>query len=115
MIRTKTFPRFRALTTLAMLFAPVVAPGQSVLPIDPQPADMPAPGAFTVTTISYQGSATSLVTGHGKTFGRIGGDFFSYDSATPGNLTVNFTTAPLQSILGVDNSSGAYVGQTFNS
>jgi hypothetical protein len=50
-----------------------------------------------------------------KTFGRIGGDFFSYDSATPGNLTVNFTTAPLQSILGVDNSSGAYVGQTLNS
>jgi len=115
MNRTKAFPLFSALTAFAMLLAPGVAPGQSVLPIDPQPADMPAPGAFTVTTISYQGSATALVSGHGKTFGRIGGDFFSYDSATPGTLTVNFTTAPLQSILGVDNSSGAYVGQTLNS
>ena len=74
MIGTKTFPLFRALTTLAMLLAPIIAHGQSVIPIDPQPADMPAPGAFTVTTVSYQGSATSLVTGHGKTFGRIGGD-----------------------------------------
>ena len=102
-----------------MLLAPVVARSQSVLPIDPQPADMPAPGAFTVTIISYQGAATSLVTGHGKTFGRIGGDLFSYDSATPGTITVNFAN-PIQlqfgdspqSILAVDASSGAYVGQS---
>ena len=78
MDRTKTF--FYSLTALVMGLAPIVAFGQSVLPIDPQPADMPAPGPFTVTTISYQGSATTLVTGHGKTFGKIGGDFFPMTS-----------------------------------
>jgi len=81
---------------------------------------MPPPGVFSVTTIDYLGyDSSALVTGGGKTFGLVDGLPFSFDAATPDQLTVNFAypfeiqfgDGP-QSVYAVDSTTGAYVGES---
>jgi hypothetical protein len=108
------------LAAIAFVVAPMALRSQSVLPNTAQPADMPPPGIFSVTTIDYLSyDSTALVTGAGKTFGLVANNPFSFDAATPDQLTLNFAypfeiqygDGP-QSVFAVDSTTGAYVGES---
>jgi hypothetical protein len=108
------------LTAIVLLVAPMGLRSQSVLPNTSQPADMPPPKIFSVTTIDYLSyDSTALVTGAGKTFGMVANTPFSFDSATPNQLTLNFAypfeiqygDGP-QSVYAVDSKTGTYVGES---
>ena len=112
---------------MAVLLAPMVVRGQSVLPTAPQHPDMPPPGPlFTVTTVEYaafQYDTSLLVTGGGKSYGELstGGPIvdglnpsviaFSYDAATPQQFRT-LSSGASQAPLALDNVDGSFAGSS---